>query len=58
MKKQSWLYRLMKKLGLIKSRELTETELLEMCNRAVASGVCPNACDRCDWNRRDNNAAD
>ena len=35
MKKQSWFYRLLKKLGLIKSRELTEEELVEMCNRAV-----------------------
>lgn len=22
----------------------------EMCRRAIQSGVCPNACDRCAWN--------
>lgn len=52
MKEQSWIYRMLKKLGLIKSKELTATELLEMCNRAISSGVCPNDCDRCAWSRR------
>lgn len=51
MGKPSWIYRLLKKIGLIKSYELTEAELVEMCNRAISSGVCPNAYDRCAWNR-------
>lgn len=23
----------------------------EMCRRAMQSGVCPHACERCAWNR-------
>ena len=52
MKKQSWLYRLMKKIGLIKSYTITEAQIVEMCNRSISSGVCPNDCDRCAWGRR------
>lgn len=49
MGKQSWFYRLLKRIGLIKSYELTEEQKAEMCRRACASGVCPRVCDRCAW---------
>lgn len=52
MKKESWLYGLLKKIGLIKTRELTEAERLEMCNRCISDGVCPGVCDICAWGRR------
>lgn len=49
MGKQSWFYRLLKRIGLIKSYEITEEQKAEMCRMACASGVCPRDCERCAW---------
>lgn len=49
MGKESWFYRLLKRIGLIKTHALTFEEKAEMCRRAVSSGVCPKDCDRCAW---------
>ena len=56
MKKESRLHRLLKKIGLIKTHELTEAERLEMCNRCISDGVCPGVCDICAWGRRADDA--
>jgi len=49
MGKEKWFYRLLKRLGIIKTRRLTLEEKAEMCNRSVMAGVCPADCDRCTW---------
>lgn len=49
MGKQSLIYRLLKRIGLIKSYELSKEQKAEMCRQACISGVCPNACERCAW---------
>lgn len=51
MKEQTFIQRILlkilKKLGLIKEFEVDKAD---MCERAVESGVCPNACEICAWN--------
>ncbi len=49
MGKESWIIRLLKWLGLVEEHEVDKKE---MCKRAVDSGVCPRACDRCAWAER------
>ena len=49
MGKKSWLYKLLKRFGVIKTHKLTFEEKAEMCRQAVSSGVCPKSCDRCAW---------
>lgn len=49
MGKESWIIRLLKRIGLIKEYEVDKKE---MCKRAVVSGVCPGVCDRCAWGER------
>lgn len=44
---QRFLLKILKKLGLIEEYEVDKSE---MCWRAVSSGVCPNACEKCAWN--------
>lgn len=50
MKKETWFIRLLKILGILKPKENDIKSKQEMCLRAVASGVCPNACEICAWN--------
>ncbi|MGN1414036.1 MAG: hypothetical protein ACI4WY_07315 [Anaerovoracaceae bacterium] len=38
----------LKKIGMVKERNNEEGKL-EMCRRAVSSGVCPMDCARCAW---------
>ena len=53
MRPESWVKRLLRKLGLIKEPEFDEqksNELKkEMCGRAIQSGVCPESCETCAW---------
>lgn len=44
--KESWFYRFLKWLGIIKPYEVNKDE---MCRRAISSGVCPNDCSSCAW---------
>lgn len=44
---QRILFKLFKKLGLIKEFEVDKAD---MCKRAVESGVCPKSCEICAWN--------
>lgn len=44
---QRILLKIFKKVGIIKEFEVDNSE---MCQRAVSSGVCPNACEICAWN--------
>ena len=53
MGKESWICRLLKRIGIIKEYEVDKTE---MCKRAVASGVCPRVCNRCAWGERKTDA--
>lgn len=50
MREQTFLQRIfmkiLKKVGIIKEFEVDNSE---MCQRAVSSGVCPNACEICAW---------
>lgn len=51
MNKETFLQRILmkflKKIGLVKEYEVDKAEI---CRKAVASGVCPNACEICAWN--------
>lgn len=49
MGKENWIYKFLKKIGLIKQYELTFEQKAEMCSRACRSGICPKDCDRCAW---------
>lgn len=49
MGKESWFIKLLKRIGLIKTYEVSKEE---MCRRAVQSGVCPGDCSRCAWGER------
>lgn len=53
MGEESWIYRLLKRIGIIKEYDVDKTE---MCKRAVDSGVCPGVCDRCAWGERNTDA--
>ena len=44
MKKESWFYRLLKFLGVIKSQEVSKKEMCEN-----AKSVCNKDCDSCAW---------
>lgn len=57
MRRRSWIYRLLKRIGLIKSYELSKDQKAEMCRLACSSGVCPNACDRCAWGEGGNHVS-
>lgn len=39
-----------KKIKLKKRKGLTEKQCKEMCLKAVATGVCPKACNVCAYN--------
>lgn len=55
MLKESWIYRLLKRIGLIKTRELSWQEKEAACERALRSNVCHNDCNHCafgDWAER------
>ena len=45
MREESWLYRLLKWLGLIKSYEISKKEMCES-----AKFICNGNCDTCAWN--------
>ena len=45
MKKESWFIRLLKRIGLIKTYEVSKKE---MCERAKA--ICSKNCECCAWN--------
>ena len=47
MKKESWFIRLLKKIGLIKTHEVSKKE---MCKRAKS--VCDRNCYKCAWYER------
>ena len=44
MKRESWLYRLLKRLGLIKTYEVSKKEMCEN-----AKSICSRRCDNCVW---------
>lgn len=44
MREESWLYRLLRRLGLIKSYEVSKKE---MCKQAQT--VCNKRCNSCAW---------
>ena len=44
MKKESWFYRLLKFLGVIKSQEVSKKEMCEN-----AKSVCNKDCESCAW---------
>ena len=44
MKEESWFYRLLKRIGLIKTYEVAKKE---MCERVKA--ICSKSCDSCAW---------
>lgn len=51
MKRLSFIYKILKFLGIIKEIEIDQKEAkVEMCNRAIKSGVCPGTCHICAWN--------
>lgn len=43
---QKILLKILKKLGLVEEFEIGKAEMYQ---RAVSSGVCPNACEICAW---------
>lgn len=55
MGKESWFRRLLKKIGLIKTYEVSKKE---MCIRAVKAGVCPGCCFKCAWGERKDDDAE
>ena len=57
MGKQSWFYRLLKKIGLIKTYEVSKEQKADMCRMARAYGVCPKNCDCCVWGERKDNVS-
>ena len=46
MKKESWIYRLLKWIGLIKEYKVDKKE---MCEKAKS--ICNNNCESCIWNQ-------
>lgn len=47
MKKESWLYRLLKWLGLIKTYAVSKKEMCES-----AKSVCNRNCENCAWHEQ------
>lgn len=52
MGKESWICRFLRRIGLLKTYELSREQKAEMCRMAVQDGVCPRACSRCVWGER------
>lgn len=50
MKKESLIYKILRKLGFIKDIEENRKLTMEMCERAIKANVCPKVCDICAWN--------
>ena len=44
MKKESWFYRLLKRIGLIETHEISKKEMCEN-----AKSVCNKNCESCAW---------
>ena len=49
MKKESLIYKILRKLGFIKDIEENRKLTMEMCERAIKANVCPEDCDMCAW---------
>lgn len=45
MKKESWFYRFLKRIGLIKTHEISKKEMCEQ-----AKSICNRNCEQCAWN--------
>ena len=56
MGKESWIRRFLRRIGLLKTHELSKEQKAEMCRRAVQSEVCPRDCSRCAWGEREDDA--
>lgn len=48
-RKKSWFYKILRKLGIIKDYEEDIRTRMEMCERAIKANVCPEDCDMCIW---------
>ena len=48
-RKKSWFYKILRKLGIIKDYEEDIRTRMEMCKRAIKANVCPEDCDICAW---------
>lgn len=48
MKKESWFIRFLKKIGLVKTYEVSKKEMCEQ-----AKGICNNECESCAWHTQD-----
>ena len=48
MREESWFYRLLKRIGLIKTYEVSKKE---MCKRAKS--ICSKNCESCAWYEED-----
>lgn len=46
MKEETWFYRFLKKIGIIKSYEVDKREIYK---KSQAAGVCPKSCSSCAW---------
>lgn len=50
-RKEKWFIRLLKRIGLIKTNEISIAEYEKMCKGAINDGICPGDCGRCAWGR-------
>lgn len=54
MKEENIIVRVLKKLGIIKEKEISkeESNLIkrELCKSAIDYGMCPKTCECCAWN--------
>lgn len=50
MKKESLIYKILRKLGFIKGIEDDrKLKMEDMCKRAIKANVCPKTCNICAW---------
>lgn len=46
---KNFIYRLLKRLGIIEEKHITKEQQKEMCEKAIKSNICPHDCERCAW---------
>jgi hypothetical protein len=47
MKEETWFYRLLKRIGLMRTYEVSKKE---MCEKSKS--ICSNNCDNCAWHEK------
>lgn len=46
---KKFIYKILKRLGIIEEKNITKEQQKGMCEKAIKSNICPHDCERCAW---------